>query len=193
MLGVYFLTYLFFGILWFILHEVSATCVHFPEDEEDGFLAAYMFSLETQARLSTGISLLYLCLLLWRRQVYLVGSLCQKRSRGSLLAPFMYISRRTCTCQSTERVLDLPYALLQILGMHAGNHWVRVPSGGCVLVLSHCAHDTERDRHDIRRSRAWHHFCQAVAPQASGALHSHLRNCDHRPQRWPAQVHVPHS
>lgn len=50
MLVLYTFTYLLFGIVWFILHETTANCVKFPKEDHDGFLAAYMFSLETQVR-----------------------------------------------------------------------------------------------------------------------------------------------
>lgn len=51
MLVVYTLSYLFFGILWHVLYRIDSDCVHFGDegaDAEDDFLAAYMFSLETQ-------------------------------------------------------------------------------------------------------------------------------------------------
>jgi hypothetical protein len=51
MVGVYFASYLFFAILWYALYLLTDSCVRFPAEEDDGFLAAYMFSLETQARL----------------------------------------------------------------------------------------------------------------------------------------------
>lgn len=50
MLVFYTLSYLIFGILWHVLYKIDSNCVHFGEEEgaEDDFLAAYMFSLETQ-------------------------------------------------------------------------------------------------------------------------------------------------
>jgi hypothetical protein len=52
MLAAYVLTYLLFGIVWYILYVTTdGKCVKFAIDEDHGFLAAYMFSLETQARL----------------------------------------------------------------------------------------------------------------------------------------------
>ena len=41
-------SYLFFGIVWHVLYKIDSDCVHFGDDAEDNFLAAYMFSLETQ-------------------------------------------------------------------------------------------------------------------------------------------------
>jgi hypothetical protein len=51
MLVLYTTTYLFFGIVWFIMHKTTNGCVKLGEEDEPiNFLAAYIFSLETQVR-----------------------------------------------------------------------------------------------------------------------------------------------
>lgn len=52
----YTISYLFFGILWHVLYKIDSDCVHFGDDNaEDNFLAAYMFSLETQVLYSCSL------------------------------------------------------------------------------------------------------------------------------------------